>query len=137
MKVASLLNSVSRNAGGLFYICRRLAQTSCQENEITVVGAADEYTSADIKQWVPLRPTVFSPVLSHSFGYAPGYSQCLAQLHPDIVHLHEFWTYPSLAGYLWHRQTTRPFMYTAHGMLDSRALRNSAWKKRLVRALWE
>ena len=137
MKIAYLLNSVSRKAGGLFEICKRLAQTTCREKEIVVLGVEDEFTKMDIMEWVPLRPTVFSPVFARSFGYAPGYARYLAEVCPDIAHVHGLWTYPSFAGYLWHRRTKRTLIYTAHGMLAPWALRNSAWKKRLVRALWE
>jgi glycosyltransferase involved in cell wall biosynthesis len=137
MKIAYLLNSVSRKAGGLFEICKRLAQTTCREKEIVVLGVEDEFTKTDIIEWAPLRPTVFSPVLARSFGYAPGYAQCLAEACPDIAHVHGLWTYPSFAAYRWYRRTRRPLIYTAHGMLAPWALRHSAWKKRLVRALWE
>ena len=137
MKIAYLLNSVSRKAGGLFEICKRLAQTTCREKEIVVLGVEDEFTKTDIIEWAPLRPTVFPPVFARSFGYAPGYAQYLAEVCPDIAHVHGLWTYPSFAGYRWHRRTKRPLIYTAHGMLAPWALRNSAWKKRWVRALWE
>jgi len=137
MKIAYLLKSVSRKAGGLFEICKRLAQTTCREEEIIVLGVEDEFTKTDINEWAPLRLSVFPPVLARSFGYAPGYAQYLAEVCPDIAHVHGLWTYPSFAGYRWHRRTKRPLVYTAHGMLSPWALRNSAWKKRLVRALWE
>ena len=137
MKIAYLLNSVSRKAGGLFEICKRLAQTTCREEEVVVLGVEDEFTKTDIIEWAPLRPAVFPSVVARSFGYAPGYAQYLAEVCPDIAHVHGLWTYPSFAGYRWHRRTKRPLIYTAHGMLAPWALRNSAWKKRLVRALWE
>jgi len=137
MKIAYLLNSVSRKAGGLVEICKRLAQTTCDEKEIVVLGVEDEFTKTDLIEWAPLRPTIFSPVFARSFGYAPGYAQYLAKACPDIAHVHGLWTYSSLAGYRWHRRTNRPLIYTAHGMLAPWALRNSAWKKRLVCRLWE
>ena len=137
MKIAYLLNSVSRKAGGLFEICKRLAQTTFREKEIVILGVEDEFTKTDIIEWAPLRPTVFPPVFARSFGYASGYAQYLAEVCPDIAHVHGLWTYPSFAGYRWHRRTKRTLIYTAHGMLAPWALRNSAWKKRLVRALWE
>jgi glycosyltransferase involved in cell wall biosynthesis len=137
MKIAYLLNSVSRKAGGLFEICKRLAQTTCCEEEVVVLGVEDEFTKTDIIEWAPLRPAVFPSVVARSFGYAPGYAQYLVEVCPDIAHVHGLWTYPSFAGYRWHRRTKRPLIYTAHGMLSPWALRNSAWKKRLVRALWE
>src|SRR6266576_3098339 len=137
MKIAYLLNSVSRKAGGLLEICKRLAQTTCHKKEIVLLGVEDEFTKTDLIEWAPLRPTIFSPVFARSFGYAPGYAQYLAKACPDIAHVHGLWTYSSLAGYRWHRRTNRPLIYTAHGMLAPWALRNSAWKKRLVCRLWE
>lgn len=137
MRIAYLLNSVSRKSGGLFEICRQLAQRSCQQHEIIVLGVADEYTDADIKLWAPLRPKIFAAMGPRSFGYAPGYVKELARAAPDLGHVHGLWTYHSLAGYMWHRRAKQPLVYTTHGMLDPWALRNSAWKKRLVRVLWE
>ena len=137
MKIAYLLNSVSRKSGGLFDACRRLAQTTGREQEMIVLGLEDEFTNADIRAWAPLRPVVFQPFFPRSFGYAVSYTKYLAETSLDIAHVHGLWTYPSLAGYLWHRRTKRPLIYTAHGMLDPWALRNALWKKRLVRALWE
>src|SRR6266496_2637252 len=104
MKIAYLLKSVSRKAGGLFEICKRLAQTTCREEEIIVLGVEDEFTKTDINEWAPLRLSVFPPVLARSFGYAPGYAQYLAEVCPDIAHVHGLWTYPSFAGYRWHRR---------------------------------
>jgi glycosyltransferase involved in cell wall biosynthesis len=137
MKVAYLLTSISRKAGGLFGACRRLAQSSAEQGEITVLGTEDEFTGIDIKGWAPLRPAIFRSIGPRTFGYAPGYAKCLVETAPDMAHVHGLWTFASLAGYRWHRQTNRPFMYTAHGMLEPWALRNSRWKKNIVRMLWE
>jgi poly(glycerol-phosphate) alpha-glucosyltransferase len=137
VKIAYLLNSISRKAGGLFDACRRLAQTSVDEDEITVLGVEDEFTKIDIKQWAPLRPAVCRAFGSQTFGYAPAYMKCLAETAADMTHVHGLWTFASLAGYRWHRRTKHPFMYTAHGMLEPWALRNSRWKKNIVRLLWE
>jgi hypothetical protein len=53
MKIAYLSNSVSRKAGGLFEICKRLAQTTCREEEVVVLGMEDEFTKTDVIQWAP------------------------------------------------------------------------------------
>ncbi len=137
MKIAYLLGSVSRKAGGLFEIPRRLAQTVANGNEIHVLGLQDEFTQLDLAAWTPLRPMTFSASLPGSFGYAPAYARQLELLAPDLVHVHGLWMYPSLCGYRWHQRTGRPLVYTAHGMLDPWAVQNSRWKKRLVGSLWE
>ncbi|MBA3351656.1 MAG: hypothetical protein H0U23_04380, partial [Blastocatellia bacterium] len=56
MKIAFLLNSVSRNAGGLFDICRRLGQTLAERDEVQVLGVRDEFTAVDLAEWAPLKP---------------------------------------------------------------------------------
>lgn len=137
MKIAYLLNSVSRKAGGLFEICRRLAQTLAKTDEAYVFGTEDEFTNQDLAAWAPLKPKTFPVVGPGNFGFAREYAGELQSITPDIAHVHALWIYPSRVGYSWHRRTKRPFIYTAHGMLDRWAVRNSGWKKRLVRALWE
>src|SRR5438094_7691198 len=45
--------------------------------------------------------------------------------------------YMSAATLSWHRAHHRPYMISPHGMLDPWAMRNSWWKKRLARVLYE
>lgn len=137
MKVAYLLGSVSRSAGGLFEICRRLSQSMIRHVDVSVLGLRDEFTDIDADAWLPVRPFVFSPIPPRSFGYASGYRDRLDRLRPDLVHVHTLWMYPTLSAYRWHQRSKRPFVFTANGMLDPWAVRNSGWKKRLVGSLWE
>jgi hypothetical protein len=137
VKIAYLLNSISRKAGGLFEICRRLGQTLAETDEIPVIGTEDEYTNSDLAAWSPLQPKTFPLVGPSNFGFAPKYASELRQIAPNIVHVHALWTYSSLVGYKWQRRTKRPLIYTANGMLDQWAVRNAKWKKQLVRVLWE
>src|SRR5438445_13154911 len=97
MKIAYLLNSVSRKSGGLFDACRRLAQTTGREQEVIVQDLEDEFTKADIRAWAPLRPVVFQPSFPRSFGYAFSYTQYLDATSLVISHLHRCWKYPSHA----------------------------------------
>ena len=73
----------------------------------------------------------------HSFGYAPHMLPALRQERPDLVHAQGLWMYPSVASRMWHRETGSPYLVQPHGMLDSWAVRNSAWKKRIVGHLYE
>lgn len=137
MRIAYLLGSVSRKAGGLFDACRGLAKAISKTGEVHVLGIKDEFTKQDIGAWAPLKPEMFQPVVSGNFGFATHYLAHLRSSAPDIAHIHALWIYPSLAGYRWHGETKGPLIYTAHGMLDPWALRHAGWKKRLVRRLWE
>jgi poly(glycerol-phosphate) alpha-glucosyltransferase len=136
MKLTYALSSVSRQAGGLFEICRRLAQTVGSPQEISVLGVTDEATAEDLPAWKPVVPEVFQPRGLRGFGWAPGYSEALLRLNPDLVHVHGLWMHNTYAADRWSRRTGRPVIYTAHGMLDPWALQNSGWKKRLVSALF-
>lgn len=71
-----------------------------------------------------------------AFGYAPRMRAELDSFHPDLVHAHGLWMYPSLASLRYARKGN-PYIVSAHGMLDEWALRNSRWKKRMAGALYE
>src|SRR4029079_12258429 len=55
----------------------------------------------------------------------------------DIGHLHALWMHISLVMRSWSRRRGRPYVTTLHRMLDSWALNNSKWKKRLCGAAYE
>lgn len=137
MKITFALGSVSRRAGGLFEICRRLAQTVGVLSEVAVLGLRDPFTESDLPAWMPLRPEVLPTSGPISFGFARGYAARLTGSNPDLVHVHGLWMYPSFAAHRWSRKYHRPLVYSAHGMLDPWALRNSSWKKKTVRLLYE
>src|SRR5476651_1830242 len=45
---------------------------------------------------------------------------------------HGLWMYPTMVALAWHQRTRRPFIINPHGMLDSWAINNSYWKKRIA-----
>lgn len=139
MKIAMLTPSVSRAAGGIYEIERRLSQelATRPEVQVEVFACRDRLTEADLPAWVPLCPRVFPVRGPKAFGWAPGMASALAAWEPDLVHLHALWMYPSIVANRWRRRTGRPVLITANGMLDPWALRNSAWKKRLALRLFE
>jgi poly(glycerol-phosphate) alpha-glucosyltransferase len=55
----------------------------------------------------------------------------------DILSVHGLWKYCSVGSQRWHQRTGRPYMVHLHGMLDSWALRNAMWKKRIAALLYE
>ena len=50
----------------------------------------------------------------------------------DLLHVHGLWTYPALASSIWAQRESKPYLTSIHGMLDSWAINNSRWKKRLA-----
>ena len=139
MKTASVIASLSRNAGGLFESVRRLHQSLAEipNMSVNVFGLRDEFTDADKAAWSPLNVRAFSTRGPQHFGYAPGLKQTLLELDEDIIHTHGIWMYPSVVVRDWHRKTGRPYLVSPHGMLDPWAVKNSAWKKKLALLFYE
>lgn len=138
IRAVHLMSSVSRDAGGLFCSVKRLSQALSEAGvAVSVFGLRDEHYEQDVSTWQPLSPRVFAPLPPKAFGYAHRLARELSAAPADVLHLHGMWTYPSLAVRRWTRRTRRPYLISAHGMVDPWALRNSAWKKRLARLLYE
>ncbi len=138
MKLAVLAASVSRNAGGLFASVRQLCLELCGlGTEVTVLGLEDRHTAMDLGEWAPLRPATFRPYRPVSFGYAPEMFRALCGTGPEIAHSHGLWMYPSVAVSRWSRLAKAPYVISPRGMLDSWALRNSRWKKRVAGLCFE
>ena len=135
MHIAFLNSLISRSAGGVFEVQRRLAQNLIQIPDVTVTvfGSEDEHTRTDIDLWKPLKPIVHKTIGPLSFCYSPGLINSLKNSNSELIHLHVLWLYPSIASLRSHL----PYITTVHGMLDSWALRNSALKKKLVGFLYE
>jgi poly(glycerol-phosphate) alpha-glucosyltransferase len=139
MKVCILTTSVSRKAGGLFTSVRRLNQSLAilPGTRIEVLGVEDEWTRADLPEWNPLLPRCFPGKWPAAFGYSPALNNHLLQSDYDLVHQHGLWQFVSVAASRWHERTGRPHLISPHGMLDSWALANSKWKKRIAAWVFE
>ncbi len=133
-----LVNSVSREGGGVFNAVRlgaiALADLGCATH---IYAPMDGQSHHDLPAWQPLRPELFAMRGPRFISYAPGLSRALRGRPHDVLHLHGLWQYQSISASMWRRRTGRPVMISPHGMLDPWALRNSGWKKRLARLLFE
>lgn len=132
MNVSFVLPSLSRNAGGLFDIGRRLAQElhRLAGTHLSVVGLRDEFTDADAPHWSPLVTAPCERLGPSILGWAPSYGGALVQQHPDIVHQHGIWTLGSVETSRFCRASRVPLVVSVHGMIEPWALQNSKWKKR-------
>jgi poly(glycerol-phosphate) alpha-glucosyltransferase len=139
LKTTVVTASVSRLAGGLFTSVRRLHQclNELPGVSVKICTLKDEHTDADLPEWDPLPMSVFSVRGPRAFGYASALRCNLLHEDADILHTHGIWQYPSVAVSAWHRQTRKPYLISPHGMLDSWAVKNSAWKKHLALMLYE
>ena len=139
MRIAFLSTSLSRAAGGIFEIEKSLALTLSRmpDTTVEVYGLQDEFTIADDLAWHPLRTTACTVIGSRAFGYSPRLTRTFLSSSADIAHLHVLWMYTSILIHRWSHKHRKPYMITLNGMLDSWALQNSKWKKRLAAFLYE
>jgi poly(glycerol-phosphate) alpha-glucosyltransferase len=137
MEVGFLVNSVSREAGGLFHSVRGLAKAVVSANlDARVFGMSDPHSASDVLKWQPLSVRTFQPQF-RSWGYSNQLLPALIDADLDILSTHGLWQYCSVASWRWHRQTRRPYIVHAHGMLEPWALQNARWKKRIAGLLYE
>lgn len=139
MKTVNVVQSISRAGGGLFYSVRRLTESLVElpGMRVAVHSLRDEFSDDDIRDWGKIRVLAHDVVGLNAFGYAPTMLDGLIAEAADLIHCHGIWMYPSIAATRWHRRTGRPYLISPHGMLDEWAVRNSAWKKRIVQVLYE
>jgi glycosyltransferase involved in cell wall biosynthesis len=138
MKIGCIVDSLSRNAGGLFQSVRGLAQSLAVVTEsVEVFGIKDDNTAADVAQWRPLRVHQFSPLTMPAWGYSGKLLPALLEADLDVLLSHGLWKYTSVASARWSRTTGRPHIIHPHGMLDPWAVQNAKWKKRLAYLAFE
>jgi len=138
MNVACVIDSLSRNAGGLFQSVRRLVQSLSEINgAVTVFGLEDDNTHKDISEWAPIRVRHFPARTFSLWGYSGELLPAVLESNFDVLLTHGLWKYSSLASHRWHRVTGKPYIIHPHGMLDPWAVRNAKWKKRMAYMLYE
>ena len=137
MKVGFLVSSISRDAGGLFQSVRGLAKAVASTNaDVRVFGISDEQSALDSEKWRPLSVQTFRPQL-RAWGYANQLVPAMLGADLDVLSVHGLWKYCSVASRRWHQRTGRPYVVHPEGMLESWALRNARWKKRIAALLYE
>lgn len=131
----AVLSSISRSAGGVRYavqyLSKALAQHGCESHMFSV---RDGFSNEDLLAWNPLSVELYAGIgpLCSSIRLR----QMLASLDADLVHVHGLWKDQQWAALQWQKHTNKPVIVSPHGMLDPWALRNSAWKKRIVEKLF-
>src|SRR5438094_1677971 len=137
MKIGFLVSSVSREAGGLFQSGRGLAKAAaCAIASVRIFGISDEQSAVDLQDWQPLSVQTFRPQFP-AWGYSNQLVPALLGADLDILSTHGLWKYCSVVSQRWHLRTGRPYIVHPEGMLESWALRNAKWKKRIAALLYE
>jgi glycosyltransferase involved in cell wall biosynthesis len=137
MKVGFLVSSVSREAGGLFQSVRGLAKAMMSEDAtVSVFGISDARSAVDSLEWQPLSVQTFQPQF-RPWAYSNRLVPAVLAADLDILSVHGLWKYCSVASRQWRRRTGRGYIVHPEGMLESWALRNGRWKKRIAALLYE
>ncbi|WP_182481969.1 glycosyltransferase [Henriciella algicola] len=124
---------MSRSAGGLFDAVLNPAQNILTQSvDVRVYALRDQYSEADRLAWRPINPVLVNSHGPRAVGLAPYLHSKLRQGNHDVLHLHGIWLMISRAVAKWKRETRKPLIISPHGMLDPWALKNSAWKKKIV-----
>lgn len=137
LSIAIVSASLSRRAGGILPIMQNHAiQLASRGAAVSAHGVRDAETNLDRCGWETVDLHLADPVVP-SLAYAPGLGASLRAFHPDILHLHGLWQYPSVLAERWGRRTGRPVVISTQGMLEPWALSNSRLKKRIAAAMFE
>ena len=138
MRVLSVLDSASRVDGGIFEaelaLQRELARAPGMM--VDVVALRDEFSEADAARWLPLKPRVAEVRGPRGFGYSAGLTD-LMDREADLAYCAALWKYPAWAAMRWQNMTSKPVIVAPHGSLDSWALQNSRWKKKIASLLFK
>lgn len=137
MKIGMVVASMSRRAGGIYHALHALSADLRRAGVMVEVFAGhDDASEEDRGAWGDTPVNVLPTRGPVSLAYQPDLLPTLRAAAPDLIHLHGLWTYPSVATLRWSSRGG-PRIISPHGMLDPWALRNSAWKKRVARSLFE
>src|ERR1051325_3222105 len=137
MKIAAVLDSISRANGGIFEAERRLLQHLASDPgmEIEVFGLKDQFSASDQALWKPLRSHALDVLGPQGLGLSWQMPRWLEDFDADLSYRAGLWKHPSRDVLNWGRRRRKPHIVAPHGMLDGWALKRSAWKKKLA-SLW-
>lgn len=138
MRVSHVVDSVSRNAGGVFFSVNSLAHALARhEIGLSVHGLQDAFSEEDRAAWSPIPLHLHRAVGPRGIGFSPGLTRALLAGSNDLLHVHGAWQAQSHSVNIWHRRTRRPYLISLHGMLDPWALSRSRCKKWLAALAYE
>lgn len=142
MKVCFLATSNSRSSGGLYYTIQNMLKQLYQRGiDVSLLSCDDKYSFEDCKAYgnVPLiKYNVVDYPVIRSLGFSFDLKKCLNSINPQIIHQQGIWMYHSYAALKYKEINSKVVkIVETHGMLDPWAVKNSAWKKKIVSFLYE
>ena len=137
-RIGLLTAFASSRGGGVSQVVADLAAIIHAAGGKPIVFALNDEDSAKTSASLAPTPlTVARIVGPRSIGYAPTQLGQLLAARLDLLHLHGIWMHPSRVGAQWAQATGRPYLISAHGMLERWIVERGRWKKALARAGYE
>ena len=138
LKVGQIVSSMSRQAGGVFWVIKSLSKVLRDSGNFIIFtfGGKDNFSEEDLYGFEWGNVKLFLIIGPKSFGYQFGLLRALMNSTLNLIHIHGLWMYPSFVTQFW-SQGHKPYVVSPHGMLDSWAVSNSLWKKRIACFLYE
>lgn len=137
-KILYLCPSLSRKMGGIYEITRNLSRDMMKLGfAVEAYGLKDDAWVLDLNSWGNVPVHAFECIGPKYFGYSKKMKDAVLGSDAELLHIHALWMYTSLVASHWKNQKKRPYIVTPNGMLESWALCNSGWKKRIAALLYE
>ncbi len=139
IKVNIVTGSNSRNAGGLFNSVRNLSLNLNFSDELNlkVISFSDEFSEHDLKSWGKLKMLKYDIIGPKKLGFNFTLTDCLNENPCQIVHQQGIWSYNSKLILDYKNKNKIRTIITPRGMLDTWALKNSRWKKKIIGCFYE
>jgi glycosyltransferase involved in cell wall biosynthesis len=138
IKLCMLVDTISRNAGGLYNSVRNSSiHLKYSGVDVSVLSCYDDFSKYDLDSWSPVTPILFNSRGPRAFGFSPSMIRHLYSFNCDVLHLHGIWQFHSFASLRWKKRSGKPMIISPRGMLDSWAVATSPWKKAMVSMLFE
>lgn len=132
----------SRSYGGVSEVVRQLGRALVERSDMdfSVVSFDDRFSESD-RHWYSGIPMYYYSIVNlpivKSLGLSFDLYPNLCKIKPDIIETQGVWMYFSAAALHYKKKHGAKIVVTPHGMLDTWAVQNSGWKKKIVGYLFE
>lgn len=138
LRIAFVAGRLSQRASGVKVVVERLSAALERTGQrVRVFGLSDTaWQDGDKAKWTGAPAEVFATRGPGAFGYAPALAPAIRAFAPDIIHAHGLWMYGSVISANMARAGVANVI-SPHGMLDSWALSQGRFKKKIASLAFE
>ena len=129
MHILHTIGSIRKSAGGPSYMIARTCQALAEQGHQVALAVFAPFDAADC---VPVEHERIEVLVLPRAGPRQVLAEYILESKVDVVHTHGLWTAMNRATVGAARSTSRPLVWTPHGMLRPWAIAHKRWKKRLA-----